>query len=61
MTIGHGLFIAKALIWAVIAAGIIGGILFEIGLDRLYIGFFTGCAFVGVLAFFNEEGKGMFY
>jgi hypothetical protein len=57
----HMLFVAKAFIFATLAAVIVGGVLLESGLDRLVIGFLAGGSFVGVLAFFNAEGKGRFY
>lgn len=57
----RALFIAKALVFAARAAGFVYGALVGSGLDRLITGFLAGTAFVGVLAFFNAEGKGRFY
>lgn len=61
MTREHGFFVAKALFWALAAAFFVGGIFLESGLDRIIIGFLAGCAFAGVLGFFNREGRGRFY
>jgi hypothetical protein len=61
MTAQHAWFLAKALIWATVAAFFVGGIFIESGLDRLIVGFISGCAFMFVLAFFDKQGKGKFY
>jgi hypothetical protein len=56
----YALYFAKALLWAAFGAAFVGGIILEMGLDRLMVGFLAGLAFSLVIAFFNDGAKERF-
>jgi len=49
-------YIAKALIFAALAAAVVAEIIPMDGFDPFVRGFLSGCAFAGVVAYFNREG-----
>jgi hypothetical protein len=52
------IFVAKALILAIIAAGVVSEIIPTDGFPAFMRGFLSGCAFTGVIAYFNGKEPG---